>query len=411
MTDDVANLVLSDNRLQTQAISIASSQGSLSLGDQSQFLNKLEKSGLLNRKIEFLPSQSEIEKRQASNIGLTRPELCVMLAYAKMDVYNNLVTSNLVKDKYFVSELFSYFPQEMQKNFVHEIENHQLRNEIIATQITNFIINRTGVTLVNQISQDSGFGIVDVVKNMIIACDSFGLRDVWEEIESLDGKVSPAIQAQMFLNSNKLLERSAIWLLKNTSKSKDSITKSVGRFKKIADSLSGVLGNVLAQASKESFERKVERYCLNNVDRKLAVKVAGMDPLASTFDIAEISAESKFDIETIAKIYFAVGTRFSLKWLRSKVSRMSYDNQWQRLSSKTILEDLYSYQMRIAKAIVDFSCNDSKVCESASIEAWIESVDFLVQRFDDFISNLKSNSNPDISVFVVALNRLKPLVN
>ena len=90
---------------------------------------------------------------------------------------------------------------------------------------------------------------------------------------------------------------------------------------------------------------------------------------------------------------------------------MSYDNQWQRLSSKTILEDLYSYQMRIAKAIVDFSCNDSKVWESASIEAWIESVDFLVQRFDDFISNLKSNSNPDISVFVVALNRLKPLVN
>ena len=411
MTDDVANLVLSDNRLQTQAISIASSQGSLSLGDQSQFLNKLEKSGLLNRKIEFLPSQSEIEKRQASNIGLTRPELCVMLAYAKMDVYNNLVISNLVKDKYFVSELFSYFPQEMQKIFVHEIENHQLRNEIIATQITNFIINRTGVTLVNQISQDSGFGIADVVKNMIIACDSFGLRDVLEEIESLDGKVSPAIQAQMFLNSNKLLERSAIWLLKNTSKSKDSITKSVGRFKKIADNLSGVLGNVLAQASKESFERKVERYCLNNVDRKLAVKVAGMDPLASTFDIAEISAESKFDIETIAKIYFAVGTRFSLKWLRSKVSRMSYDNQWQRLSSKTILEDLYSYQMRIAKAIVDFSCNDSKVCESASIEAWIESVDFLVQRFDDFISNLKSNSNPDISVFVVALNRLKPLVN
>lgn len=409
MTDEVAHLVLSDNRLQTQAVSIALSQGVSALGEQAQFLNRLEKSGLLNRKIEFLPSKKEIEKKQADRIGLTRPELCVMLAYSKMDIYNALLSSNLVKDKYFEHELRAYFPKIMQEKFAEEILSHQLRNEIIATQITNFIVNRIGVTFVNQICQDSGFSIPDVVKNLIIACDSFRLREVWEDVEKLDGKVSASIQMQMFLSGNKLLERSVMWLLRNQAKG--DVSAIVTRFRKIADELSGVLSEVLAQASRDSFERKIDRYCLNNVDRKLASKIASMDPVASAFDIAEISAASNFDLKTIAKIYFAVGTRFSLKWLRTKVSNLVLDNYWQKLSSKTILEDFYSYQMRIAKSIVEFSCNDKNLCEINSLEKWIKEINFLVERFDNFISDLKDQANPDLAVFIVALNRLKPLVN
>jgi glutamate dehydrogenase len=408
MTNEVSHLVLEDNRLQTQAISIAFSQGHNALGDQGQFLYRLEKSGLLNRKIEFLPSKKEIEKRQVDRVGLTRPELCVMLAYAKMDIYNHLLVSDLVKDKYFESELTSYFPSVMQEKFAEEISTHQLRNEIIATQITNFVVNRIGITFISQICQDSGFSLVEVVKNFIIACDSFRIREVWEEIEKLDGKVSSEIQMQMFLSANKLLERSVLWLLRNQTKS--DVTATVMRFRKITDELSSVLARVLAKASRESFERKIERYCLNNVDRKLASRIAALDPIASAFDIAEISESSKLDIETISKVYFEVGTRFSLKWLRSRLSKSTIDNYWQKLSAKTIMEDIYSYQMRIAKAVVDSSNEDKKLCKTDALTAWIEKMDFLVERFDNFIDDLKTQSNPDLSVFVVALNRLKPLV-
>ncbi len=412
MTDEVASLVLNDNLLQTQAISVASSQGISALGDQSKFLDDLEKSGLLNRKIEFLPSKQNIEKRLVDRIPLTRPELCVMLSYAKMNIYNHLLNSKLVEDKYFENELFSYFPKVMQKQFVEEIKSHQLRKEIIATQITNFVVNRVGITFVNQICQDSGFNVVDVVRSLIIACDSFRLREAWDEIEKLDGKIPANIQAQMFLSSTKLLERSVLWMLRNQTKG--ALTPIVTRFRKIADELSNVLSNVLAQASRESFERKIERYCLNNVDRKLASKIASFDPVASAFDIAEISAESNLSLEVIAKIYFAVGTRFSLKWLRTKVSNLSFDDYWHKLSSKTILEDLYSYQMRIAKRIVQYSCSssaDGKFCELDSVEKSIESMGFLVERFDNFITDLKAHPTPDMSVFIVALNRLKPLVS
>ena len=409
MTDEVAHLVLEDNRFQTQAISIASHLGFVTLGEQSKFLNYLEKIGLLNREVEFLPSKKEIDRRQIEKVGMTRPELCVMLAYSKMDIYNKILNSSLVKDEYFNKHLFAYFPKTMQKKFTSEIENHQLRNEIIATQITNFIVNRLGVTFVNQICQDSGFDVVNVARNIIIACEAFSIEDIWQEVEKLDGKINISVQMQMFLSANKLLERCVMWLLRHQSKGK--VQTIITRFKKIADELFGFFPSILASASRESFELKVTYYDSHNIDRKLSRRIASFDPAASAFDIAEISASSNFDLKSIAKIYFTVGTRFSLKWMRSVINNMKIDNYWHKLSSKTILEDLYAYQMRLANLIVDFGCNNKKICEVDSVAAWIENSKFEVERFDSFIEDLKLQKAPDLSVFVVALNRLKSLIN
>jgi glutamate dehydrogenase len=408
MTPEVANLVLADNRLQTQAISIAQSIGHLSLSEQSQFLDNLEKSGQLNRLIEFLPNRKEIDKLQIEQKGLTRPELCVMLAYAKMDIYNKILASDLIKDKYFEKELINYFPSQMQEKFAEEILNHQLRNEIIATQLTNFAVNRVGITFINQLAQDSGFSIPDVMKNFIIAIDSFSIRDIWEEIEKLDGKIDVNIQFQMFLSANKLLERSILWLLRNQIKG--PINDIVIKFKIIADQLYSLLPSSLAQASRESFERKIDRYCINKSSRELAVKVASMDPVASAFDIAEIAESTKLEIKKISEIYFAVGTRYSLKWLRSRLNKINLTNQWQKLSSKTVLEDLYLYQMKLAKAVAEFGVSNKFSSTKDLIDNFAKNSIFLTERFDNFILELKNENNPDLAMFVVALNRIKPLV-
>lgn len=406
MTDDVAGLVLNDNRMQTQAISIANSQGYLALGDQAQFLNALEKSGFLNRKIEFLPSSKEIAKRQADKVGMTRPELCVMLAYSKMDLYPQILNSALVKDPYFTSDLFNYFPKLLQEKFADEIKNHQLRYEIIATEITNSIINKTGITFVHQIAGDTGFNAVDVVKNYVIVCNAFGLNEVWSAIENLDGKVSTEAQSRMFLTINKLLERCVVWLLRNGQNT--DIATAVTKYSSIVKQLFEILHEILAKASKESFERKVSKYSEAKVPTVLARKIAAMDPLASAFDIAEIAAKSDLDIKTIAKIYFEVGTRLSIKWLRSKASGVIVDNYWQKLSFKTILEDLYRYQMRMAKQVVEFSHSNKD--SRPSLEAWIKHNKSVVERYDTFIAELKEQANPDLSMFVVVLNRIRALV-
>lgn len=406
MTPQVSELVLKDNKLQTQAISIAQSLGFVALSEQSQFLDNLEKSGFLNRAIEFLPSRKEIDKYQIEQKGLTRPQLCVMMAYSKMDIYNKLLASDLIKDKYFEKDLLAYFPTLMQEKLPDEILNHQLRNEIIATQITNFVVNRIGITFINQMSQDSGFSVVDVIRNFIIACDSFRIRDVWQEVENLDGQIPLNIQMQMFLSANKLIERSVLWLLRNQVKG--PLSEIVNKFRSIVDQVHQFLPSVLAQASRESFERKIERYCINKVSRKLAEKVASMDPVASAFDISEIASLTKLDIKKIAEIYFSVGTRYSLKWLRSRLNKINLTNHWQKLSSKTVMEDLYSYQMRLAKAIVEY--NSSNKVSDNLVENFAKNSAFLTERFDNFIAELKNEPNPDLAMFVVALNRIKPLV-
>ena len=407
MTDQVADLVLQDNRLQTQAISIAQHQGYLLLSEQARFLDKLEDDGMLNRAIEFLPSRADIDKLQSQKLGLTRPQLAVMLAYAKMKIYNELLQSDLTSDRYFEKDLFSYFPTILQQKLASEIANHQLRKEIIATQITNFVVNRVGITLVNQICQDTGFTVPEVIRSLIIAYDSFRINDSWQKIEQLDGKIELDLQIQMFLSSNKLLERSVLWLLRNQTKG--DLASIILRFQTIADDLMSDLNTVLAQASRESFERKIEHYCLNQVEHNLATKIASMDPVASAYDISAIAANCKLDIKTISTIYFAVGTRFSLKWLRSKVAKLPLDNYWQRLASKTILEDLYSFQMQISKSIIDL--NKQEIDSKVFIKNWEDHYLFLIKRYDNFIAELKNSSNPDLSMFIVALNRIKPLLH
>jgi glutamate dehydrogenase len=411
MTNDVAKLVLLDNQLQTQAVSIATAQGYMALGDQSHFLDMLEKTGLLNRKVEFLPSFKEIAKRQLEKIGMTRPELCVMLSYSKMFLYNHILASNLIEDEYFHRELLDYFPSLMQEKFASEIVTHQLKKEIIATQLTNFIVNRGGITFIHQICQDSGFSVIEVVRSFIIACDSFRLREIWIEIENLQGKIANHIQTQMFLGVSKLLERSVMWLLRNHVNSEGSIAELVDRFQKVADHLIHVLPEVLAQSSKDSYEKKSERYRLNNVEKQLAVKIAALDEVASAFDISKISTQSHYDLQLIAKIYFAVGSRFELKLLRAKVANLGVNNYWQKLSSKTIIEDLYNIQTHLAKSIVDFNGPQSAAfAETTLIANWIKEHASLVERFDNFISELKLQPGDDISLFVIALNRLKSLV-
>lgn len=409
MTDEVAELVLADNKNQTGAISTSYSQGYLSLGNQAQFLNSLEKSGALNRAVEFLPTNKDIAKRQADKIGLTRPELCVMLAYSKMDLYPQILASDLVKDPYLAPDLLNYFPKLLQEKFPDEIKNHQLRSEIIATSLTNSIVNKAGITFVNQIASDTGFLPVDVVRSFIIACDSFGLDEIWNEIDQLSGKIPAQIQAQMFFTINKLLERSVVWLLRHQGKT--TISTSIIKYGSIVKQLYEIMDDILAAASTDSFNRKVNRYSSAGVPDDLSRKIAAMDPLASAFDIAEIASQSDFNIKIIAKIYFEVGTRFDLKWLRSRVAATNVDSYWHKLGLKTILEDLYNYQMKFSKQIVDFSCANKDSCPAEiSVDYWIKNHSFMVQRYDGFIAELKEQPSPDLSMFVVALNRVRALI-
>lgn len=406
MTPEVEILVLEDNRMQTQTVTMSHAKGYSALGDYAHFLDRVERIGLLNRKVEFLPDQRQIDKRQSEKIGMTRPELCIMLSYSKMDIYNSIVNSDLVKDPYLEKTLLNYFPKILQEKFKDEILTHQLRNEIIATQITNMVVGRLGITLVSQISKDNGFEISDIVRNIIIASESFGLEEVWKKIESLNNKeVSVDIQIKMFAATTKLLERSVLWLLHN-AKSKD-IKSVIEAFKGSITKISDNLDSLLALDSREVYNKSFDYYKNNGVNLDLSKAVAAMGPLSSAYDIINVSNESGVAIDIVGQIYFEVGTRLYFKSLRHNVLQLNLDNYWQKVSARAVIEDLYNYQMKITKVVVAFAKTNNS---NLALENWVKSEASLVERYDRFIEDFKSQVNPDLSIFIVALNRIKSLV-
>ncbi len=184
MTEDVAQLVLKDNILQTQALTIAEQQGFRLLESQARLMHTLERQGLLDRAIEFLPSDKQLTDLKAAHKGLTRPELAVLLAYSKMVLYKELLDSPLPDEPYFSADLKRYFPKAMQEDFADAIAHHRLKREIIATVVTNSMVNRAGITFCFDIAEDLGVGSRDIAAAYTLARDAFGLRGLWKEIEA-----------------------------------------------------------------------------------------------------------------------------------------------------------------------------------------------------------------------------------
>ena len=190
---------------------MAQRHGVSDLGFQTRLMRSLESSGLLNRELEFLPDDVEIAERQAAGEGLCRPELAVLLAYAKIDLFNELVASKVPDDPYFESELESYFPKTLLKNYPQEIASHRLRREIIATRLTNAIINRGGASMASRLKDTTGLAADDVVLAFTATQAVFGLEELFEQIDQLDTKLPGDVQLDLYLRVQALVRAQTAW--------------------------------------------------------------------------------------------------------------------------------------------------------------------------------------------------------
>src|SRR5690606_33858028 len=193
MTDEVASLVLTDNYRQNQAISQMERMSIPRLGSKQHFIRTLESQGLLDRQIEYLPSDAEIAERKARGQGLTRPELAVLLSYSKLVLFQQLVDSDVPEDPYLSKELVRYFPQPLQKKYADAMENHRLKREIIATAVTNSMVNRMGATFTLRMQEDTGRSAAEVAEAYTIAREALDARGLWAQIDALDGKVAESV--------------------------------------------------------------------------------------------------------------------------------------------------------------------------------------------------------------------------
>ncbi|WP_142850505.1 NAD-glutamate dehydrogenase [Telmatospirillum sp. J64-1] len=398
MTDEVAELVLRHNYLQTQAITRIEAQAPEILDQHVRLMRMLEKAGRLNRAIEFLPDDEALAERAAAHQGLTRPEIAVIFGYSKIWLYDQLLAGDLPDDPLLVEDLERYFPAVLAERFQPRLRNHRLRREIVATHVTNSMINRVGGTFVTEMMDRTGASPTDVARAYIVARDAFGLREIWDAIEKLDNQVPAAVQTAMAVEANRLIERATAWILRYGPKPLE-ISPARAELAPGLEALRSCFDEILPQSLAESVGQRAQEYIGQGVPEELARRVASLVVLASGCDIVRIAASRDLVVAEAGRLYFAVGTRFGLGWLRGAAEHIPVVGGWQKLAVAAMIEELYAHQRDIARAVADST--DRDLSPEEAVTAWAEHQSGR-ERTEQLLAELRLAGQVDLAMLAVA---------
>ncbi|MFY9328528.1 MAG: NAD-glutamate dehydrogenase [Georgfuchsia sp.] len=404
MTDEIATLVLRDNIFQTQRLSVAGQAALQLLDQQARFIHAQESAGRLNRTIEFLPTEDEIAERKAAHIGLTAPERAVLLAYAKMALYSELLASDIPEDATIATALERYFPKPLRERFSRHIQAHPLRREIIATHVTNSMVNRVGSTFVHRMREETGASTAEVVRAYMVTREAYGMVPFWEQVDALDLKVPNMLQNEILLDSGRLIVRATLWLLRNRKFLADS-TSAIAYFRPGIEALGALLPAALAASELQCFDEVKARYTEAGVPFRIATLVASFDVLPAALDLVEVGAALQCDVKTVAQAYFALGASLDFPWLRSMVASLPSESHWQTLAKAALRDELASMQRQLTTDALRDTNGKGEAQEV--IDAWQQANHVLLERFRQVLADLHTQNTPDLAMASVAMRELR----
>jgi glutamate dehydrogenase len=407
MTDDVTRLVLRNNYRQTQALSLARKQAPSMLGVHIRQIQHLEQAGRLDRELEALPSDDVLTERGAAGGGLVSPELAVLLAYAKIELFDALLASDFPDDPYMTRELVRYFPSVLSERFGEQVGRHRLRRELIATYVTNSLVNRAGITFAFRLAEETGAEPADIARAYTVARDVFGLRALWTAIEELDSSIEADVQVDMLLEARKLVERATRWLLRARSRPLD-IAAEIEHFAPGAALLAEKLDNVLVGQDRATLEERTADYVKAGAPAKLAARIAGLGAMFSALDIVEVAALTGAPLEEVAGVYHSLGARLQLQWLRDQITALPRDNRWQTLARAALRDELYSVHSALTREALQ--AVPAERDPEKRVEAWEASRQSGVERALQVLTDIRAGSLSSLETLSVALREVRHLI-
>ncbi len=405
MTDEVAGLVLRNNYLQGQAISTGEFQSKQRLSESAYVIRALERSGDLNRALEFLPSDEEIAERRKAGEGLTRPELAVTLSYGKIWLYRALIHSDVPEDPFLSTELNRYFPAPVQRRFALRIKRHRLRREIIATAITNSLINRMGPVFPVRAQDDTGADPAAIARAYSIAREVFAIRDIWSQIEALDNKIPAVVQYTAMFQTTRLLMHMSYWLLENRRDDLD-IKRAVSRYAPKVALLFRELPGALDVTEQVRLTALRSTLAEQRVPESLAARIASLEPMHCALDLVEVAMAAHVDIGYAARAYFSLGEQIGLTWIKEQIESLGADGHWQAVARGTLRDNLYALQRRLTAAVLACRGRDA----AARVKHWIARHVAVVESLKRVVVDLRTGSPPDFATLSVALQAVRRLV-
>ncbi|MBB1059367.1 NAD-glutamate dehydrogenase domain-containing protein [Marilutibacter spongiae] len=402
MTDEVEALVLVDNYRQNQAISLMERMSVPRLGSKQHFIRTLESQGLLDRQIEYLPSDAEISERKSRGQGLTRPELSVLLSYAKLVIYQQLLESDIPEDPYLSKELVRYFPQPLQEKYAKGMQQHRLKREIIATAVTNSMVNRMGATFTLRMQEDTGRSAAEVAKAYTIAREAIDARGLWAQIDAVDGKVAESVQIDALQVIWHLMRSMSRWLLSRPGAIPE-ITEAMARYGDGLEAVRKALPESMSEVRREGFEQRQAEWRRKGFPAALAEQLAALPLLEFACDIVEIAHARRMPPAEVASAYFSLGAALHMPWLYEQIDALEVDGRWQALARGALRDELGIQQRALVGQILS---TGGKKPARDKVEAWLKRDDASLRFTQAMLTELVNQKSIDYPTVSVAVRRL-----
>lgn len=403
MTDDVSALCLQDNYAQSQAISVTESEAYQLLDRHQRLMRSLERAGALDREIEYLPDDETIDQLESMKLGLTRPEIGVLLAYSKNVTYEELLNSELPDDPLLEGDLSRYFPMALRERYHDAIEQHPLRREIIATAVTNSMINRTGPTFVSEMRDRTGLEAPEIARAFTVVREAFRLRHLWAEIEALDNTVPTEVQTLMLREIGRTVDRTTQWFLRYADHPLD-ITGLTAEFAPGVETLTSHMDDVLQPDQREDVAQRTERFVSDGCPELLSQRIGALKMLSTACDVVRIAGDASVPVLDAAQTYFAIGSRFHLDWLRRGANQLTPDSTWHKLAVEAIVDDLWSTQSDLSRRVLAAGTG------AGAIDGWVADRREQVERVEGLLGELASIGRVDLAMLAVANRELRGIV-
>jgi glutamate dehydrogenase len=405
-TDDVVRRVLYDNYLQAQILSQEFAVAAERNEACEDLMLQLEAEGELDRAVEFLPTSDEMAERRGRGEGLTRPELALLIAYSKRSIKRHLLDADLPDSRYLEQDLARYFPEKIVERFRPMLGEHPLRRELIATIVSNDVVNSQGVTFVSRLVAETGATPAEVVRAFRIARDVTDAVARWDDIESLDGKIDPEIQNELMTAVDRLVESTARWYLVRAPDLR--LGEAVDQVRGAFQELSSVIDQIGPEAWREQRERETGRLTAEGVPEEVARRHAFQDELVHGPDIISVAQATGRPSLEVARAFFLLGERLDIDWLEQRLEEQPAKTRWQRWALHSMEDDLYTIRRQIIETVLEHA--GGRPIDEA-VDAFLEYQSAAYGRVQRFMRSLAMEGVTDLSQLTVALRKLRSLVS
>jgi glutamate dehydrogenase len=406
MTDDVAAHVLRDNYEQNVLLGNARVQSHSMLPVHQRFIRELERRGDLDRDLEFLPRDTEIDARFAAGLGLTSPEFSVLVAYSKMTLKHDLLESGLPDESYFRTLAYRYFPPPITQTYGERVDAHPLRREIVTTSVVNDMINRAGITFVYRASEETGAAPVEVARVFSVVREVFGLPEFWSRVEALDNEVPTVALTALYLECRRLTDRATRWMLQ-TRRSLVDVDAEIEHFAAMSG-LRALVPSLLRGAELERLERRAAELEALGAPTELAKDTAAMLDAFSLLDVVELSKSSDEDPEQVGRLYFALSERFEVDRMLTRITALPRDDRWSALARMALRYDLYGALAGLTRNVL--SVTRGMTDPDERIAKWQEMNAEGLARARGTLVEIATSESYDLATLSVALRVIRTLV-